>query len=104
MAASSSAMRIFPVAINLHLPAGGKPARTCRVLKSCLVFLDSASLSRASRPGQHIQGHVNPERRAAGKRLAFYGTSVIANNLGNQSKPQASSGRFRGDEGIVQIG
>jgi hypothetical protein len=66
-------------------------------------FLGSGSLGRASRPGLRVHGHENPERRAAGKGFAFYGTTVIANDLGDQSKPQASSGRFRGDEGIVQI-
>src|SRR5215471_3138849 len=111
MAVSSSAMRMFPVAMTLIFPktaigrdrprprgAAGPDARECR--KPARRRAEpgwkgpGSALPPALGPAPHIHGHEDPERCAAGRRFAFDGSTVITSNLGHQSKSQASSRRF----------
>ncbi len=59
--------------------SGGSPRPWHRTLG--LAALHALTVTRDK------HGHQNPERRAAERGFAFYGTTMIANNLGNQSKP-----------------
>src|SRR2546430_509275 len=113
MAVSSSAMRIFPVAIKLCSPTskesdgrgqdqslaqpGASRILSVPSIERGIVRGKSERVSTRPRPLAHTlrtHGHQDSERGAAGKGFAFYGSTVIPDDLGHQSKPQASSGRF----------
>src|SRR4051794_11145969 len=99
MAASSSARRICPLGINCpqltDRPWQGRRASEREA--SLVLGLQVAPVTGG------VHGQTHPERRSARGGIAFDDPAMVADELRDQSKSEATSLRLGGDEKIEKI-
>ena len=96
------------VAGAAHVVALSRPSAWCRTVR----IARSSSATRMVVPARHacatclrgLQRQQHPEDGAAGLAVELDRAAVVADDLGDQCKTEASAGRLGGDEGVEQVG